>query len=154
MSVRTYNPGAVILTIGGTPVSGYADGTFIRVERKNDSFTMVSGADGVVSRSKTNDFSGTITLTLAQTSPLNAVLSAFAAADELTNKGIFPVSCMDSSSSMIKGQYSLHFSAYGWIRKPASAEYGKDISNREWVIDCADLMMFAAGNADFAPAPV
>jgi hypothetical protein len=155
MSVRTYNPQSVILTVGGVPLSGFADGTFVRVERKNDSFSMVSGADGVVSRSKMNDYSGTVTITLAQTSPSNAMLSAFAAADELTNKGIFPISCMDASSSVISGEYSLHFSAYGWVKKPASVEYGKDVSNREWTLDCADLMMFAAGNADFViPTPV
>lgn len=146
MPVRTYDPKQVILAIGGVPMSGYADGTFIRVSRSTDSFSKVSGADGVVSRSKSNDFSGEVVVTLAQTSPSNDVLSAFLAADELTNKGVLPILCKDMSGR------SIHFTGFAWIRKPADAEYGKDIANREWTLDCADLVMGTAGNADFAPA--
>lgn len=143
MPVRTYDPKSVILTVGGVPMSGFADGTFVRVTRANDSFTKVSGADGVVSRSKTNDVSGSLEITLAQTSPSNDVLSAFMTADELTNTGVVPVMCKDVSGR------SILFSAFAWVKKPADVEFGKDISNRTWTLDCADLFMGVAGNADF-----
>lgn len=141
MPVRTYDPRQVIITIGGVPMSGFADGTFVKVSRVSDSFSKVSGADGIVSRSKTNDFSGSIELTVAQTSPSNDILSAFMISDELTNTGVVPVICKD-----VSGRTSL-FSAFAWIRKPADTEFGKDITNRTWTLDCADLFMGVGGNS-------
>lgn len=129
MAVRTYDPKMVIITIGGVPMTGYADGTFVSVERASDSFTKVTGADGMVTRSKSNDKSGQITLTLKQSSPSNDVLSGFAALDEMSNTGVFPVSITDLSG------HTLLFMPSAWIRKPANVEFGKELSTREWVLD-------------------
>lgn len=140
MPVRTYDPKKVICTVGGVPMSGWADGTFISVERDNDSFTKVSGADGIVSRAKSNDRAGAVTLTFAQTSPSNDVLTGFAQADELANAGVKPVLIQDFNGTTVL------VSAFAWVRKPPVMEFGKEISDREWVLDCADLDMFAGGN--------
>lgn len=140
MPVRTYDPKKVKVVIGGIPMGGFADGTFVTIERSNDSFTKVSGADGPVSRAKSNDFSGMLTLTLAQTSPSNDVLSGFLLADELEGEGIIPVIVKDfgGSSNLV--------SAFGWVRKPANASYAKEIEDREWTLDLADLDMFVGSN--------
>ncbi len=138
--LRTYDPKKVIVNVGGVPISGFADGTFISAERDNDAWSKVSGADGVVSRAKSNDLTGTITLTLQQTSPANDVLTGFAIADELTNAGVVPVSVTDL------GGRTLITSAFSWVIKRATAEFGKEIANREWTIACADLKMFLGGN--------
>lgn len=138
--VRTYDPKQAILVIGGVPIGGYADGTFISVERSSDTFEKVSGADGVVSRSKLNDFSGMLTVTLAQTSPSNDVLSGFAIVDEETAAGVVPIIIKDVGGS------TAIFSAKGWIKKPANVEFGKSISNREWTLDLADMQFFVGGN--------
>ncbi|MCK4522416.1 MAG: DUF3277 family protein [Nanoarchaeota archaeon] len=145
--VRTYDPKKVILTVGGVPVSGYADGTFITVERSADNFSKVVGAHGQTSRAKTNDFSGSLTVTLAQTSMSNNILQGFAVADELSNDGVVPIQVKDNSGT------SVFFSANGWIRKPANAEFGKEISNREWIFDLADLDMAVGGNLGFDENP-
>lgn len=142
MSVRSYDPGLVILTVGGVPINGFADGTFISVERSEDSFTKVSGADGIVSRARSRDKSGEITITLAQTSPSNDVLTALNSVDETTGAGVVPVLCKDLSGR------SVLFSAFAWIRKPAGAAFAKEILDREWIMDCADLDMNVAGNPD------
>ena len=142
MPVRTYDPKLVILTVGGIPLSGYADGTFISIERSSETFTKISGADGFVSRAKSNDRSGALTVTLAQTSPANDILQAIARQDELTNTGVVPVMCKDLSGR------STFFSANGWIQKPPTAEFSKEVSNREWVIDLADLDMNFGGNLE------
>lgn len=142
MPVRTYDPKSVIITIGGIPMSGFADGAFVSVERSNDTFSKVSGADGIVSRAKSNDRSGSLTLTLAQTSPSNDFLSGVAVLDELSNRGVVPVAVTDISGR------SRIVSAFGWVKKPAKAEFGKEISNREWVLDLADVDFFDGGNAD------
>jgi hypothetical protein len=142
MPVRTYDPKQVLVLVGGVPMSGFADGTFVEVERTSDTFTKVSGADGIISRAKTNDRSGTIKLTLAQTSPSNDVITGFAVADELANAGVIPVLVKDNSGR------STFVSAFAWVKKPSTAPHGKEITNREWSFDCADLDMFVGGNAD------
>jgi hypothetical protein len=139
--LRTYDPKKVIVTVGGVPMSGYADGTFISVERDNDTWSKVSGADGAVSRAKSNDRTGTLTLTLQQTSPSNDVLSGFARVDEISNDGVVPISVTDL------GGRTVIFSAFGWVQKPPTVEMAKEISNREWVLALADVEFFVGGNA-------
>ncbi len=140
MSVRTFDPGQVSLIVGAFPISGFADGTFINVSRENDSFSKVTGADGITSRAKSNDRSGMIVITLAQTSPSNDVLSGINAADELNSDGVVPVFVKDNSGR------GLFVSAFAWIRRPADSEFSKEVSNREWTLDCSELNMFVGGN--------
>lgn len=140
MAVRTYDPAQVIITIGGSIMSGFADGTFITIERETDTFTKVSGADGVISRAKSNDKSALLTITLAQTSPSNDALSILHNVDELTAKGVVPVLVKD-----ILGR-STYVSGNGWIRRPAGYEGGKEITDREWQIDLAETLWFTGGN--------
>jgi hypothetical protein len=139
MPLRTYDPKNVIVTFGGIALGGFADGTFVAVERENDAFSKESGADGVVSRAKSNDKSGNATITLSQTSPSNDILSIFHAADESANEGVKPFVIKEIGSG------SLFVSAFGWIRKIPSIEYAKEISTREWTIDLADLDVFVGG---------
>jgi hypothetical protein len=142
MSVRTYDPKQVLVIIGGIPMSGFADGAFVSVERTSDTFTKVSGADGIISRAKTNDRSGALKFTIAQTSPSNDVLTGIAITDELSNAGVVPVLIKDNSGR------SVFVSAFGWVKKPPTSEFAKDITNREWTLDLADLDVFVGGNAD------
>jgi hypothetical protein len=123
-------------------MSGFADGEFVSVERTSDTFTKVSGADGIISRAKTNDRSGSLKFTIAQTSPSNDVLTGIAVLDELSNAGVVPVLIKDNSGR------SVFVSAFGWVKKPPTSEFAKDISNREWTLDLADLDVFVGGNAD------
>lgn len=140
MTVKTYDPKKVAIVIGGVPMSGFADDTFVKVSRKEDLFTMYVGADGETARAKSNNRSGEMTLTLAQTSPSNDVLSAFHLADELDNAGVVPILIKDLSGT------SVFFSAAGWIRKAPDAEFGKEINTREWVFDLAAVDVFVGGN--------
>lgn len=139
--VRTFDPSMTVLTVNAVPIGGYADGTGIKVSRSNDTFTKVTGMDGATSRVKSSDRSGEITITLAQTSPSNDLLSALAALDEAQNEGVVPVVISDLSGR------SVYATAYAWIRKPADAEFGNKLSDRSWVLDCANLNMFNGGNS-------
>jgi hypothetical protein len=122
-------------------MSGYADGTFLNVDRDENAFTKVTGADGTSTRVKSNNRSGSMTLTLKQSSPSNDVLSGFASLDELSNTGVVPILIKDLSGN------SLFFSATGWVQKFPSSEFGKEINNREWVLDLVDVDMFVGSNA-------
>lgn len=140
MALKTYDPAMVSISMGGVPISGYAEDSFISVERDEDAFELSVGANGEGTRSKSNNKSGTITMTLAQSSDSNVILSGFAQADELANSGVFPVLIKDNSGK------SLHFAATAWIQKIAPAEYAAASGEREWVIRTDDLQSFIGGN--------
>ena len=143
-NVRTYDPKQVILTVGGFPIGGYADGTFIQHEYDEDAFAKVTGADGFSSRAKSQNNDSMLTITLAQTSPSNNTLSALALADKLSNTGVVPVVMKDVGGT--PGGETTLFSANGWVRKQANLEYGKEITNREWILDLTDTDLLVGGN--------
>lgn len=135
--IRTYDPKQVVVLVGATPIGGFSDGSSVKVSRSNDMFTKSSGMDGVLSRVKSNDVSGEVTLTLAQTSPSNDVLSDYA--NRSADNDTFALSIQDLFGN------SLYTSDAAWIKKHADAEFSKDISNREWILECSDLVMFTGG---------
>jgi hypothetical protein len=140
MALHTYDLKRHVIIIGGVVMSGFADGTALTVERSAETFTKKVGADGIVTRSKTNDRSGTAKLSLVATSQSNDVLSGFALADETMNTGIVPFLVQD-----LEG-LTKYVSAFAWIKKPPSSEFGKEVSNREWEFDLSDLEFFIGGS--------
>jgi hypothetical protein len=130
----------VIVTFCGATLQGFADGTFVAIERSSDSFTKHVGADGEVARTQSADKSGTVTVTLLQTSASNDVLSALAVADERTGLGTGPLSVVDASGRTVA------LCAEAWIKKPASIGFSKEAEGREWVFECGHLEEFVGGN--------
>ena len=126
--VLTYDPKKVILTVGGVPVSGYTDGTFIQVEPNSATFTKSVGADGEVVRSKSNDNTHTITITLQQSSLSNDHLSILADADKKSNAGMVPVSIKDANGT------SNMFWAQCWVETDPTWNYDKVHQERTWSI--------------------
>lgn len=143
MSVRTYDPSQVMLIVGGVAMGGFSENTFITVTRDEDAYTKVTGADGKTSRAKNANKAGSIAATFKQTSPSNDILSGFAILDELSNSGIVPILLKDNLGSSIYG------SATGWIRKQPDADFAKEISDREWMLDLAEMSAFTGGNDAF-----
>lgn len=139
MSIKTYDPDKVIVTFGGVPLSGYADGTFVNVERAEDAFTLSVGADGETARTRNLNKSGTITITLMQSSASNDLLSGAAIADESTGLGIFPVMIKDMAGT------TLAIAANAWVKKMANAEFGKEHGDREWVLEADSITMHVGG---------
>lgn len=140
----TYDPSMVKVLVGGAIIGGFADGTFVMSEYTSDFFIKTTGADKLTTRVKQNDFSGTITLTLQQSSPSNDILAGFVALDRASNAGVVPVAITDLSGRTVIA------SAYGWVRKPPAVELSKEVSNREWIIDCAEMESFEGGNTQFS----
>jgi hypothetical protein len=141
MSVRTYDPKDVQIIVGGVPMSGFADGTFIAVEFDESTFSKTVGADGEVSRAKSNNKSATATITLKQTSPSNAVLSGFALVDEATNAGVVPFMIREIGTGS-----TLVFAESAWIQDWAGPEYSKEVEDREWKLALAQCYRFVGGN--------
>ncbi len=138
--MKTYDPKAVQVIVGGVPISGYADGSFIRVGRRNVAWELVTGADGESARAKSNDKSGFIEIELMQTAASNQHLSNISLADELSNAGVVPIMVKDGSG------YSLHVAEQSFIEKNPDAAYAKTNQTRVWRFLCENLQDFHGGN--------
>lgn len=138
--VYTYASDEVQVIVGGVRMSGLADGTFVNVSRDEQAFNKVTGADGSTSRAKTANRSGAISITLKQTSPANDVLTGFMVADEASNQGVVPVLVKDTSGR------TLHYASAAWVQQMPDQDFGKEINDREWVMDCARIDSFVGGN--------
>ncbi len=140
--VKTYDPNSIYVIVGVFPIGGFADGTAIEARRAEQTYKKVSGINGLISRRRSFDKSGEITFTLAQTSLSNLTLSAIMLADEYTGNGVIPLVIYDIDTQ------SVVLSAFGWLRKPPDVTYGKDLSNRQWVFEAADIDIIPSGNLD------
>lgn len=138
--LKTYSPDRIKIIVGGTSITGYADGTFVTIEAMTDGVTSVAGADGEVARSMSLDPRHTITVTLLQTSRGNTVLSNLADADRISGGDrAVPISVTD-----LRGQTL--FSGTGWVVKKANAAYGKEVEGREWQLQAVGE--FTSGGND------
>ncbi len=131
-AVKTYDPKQFKIIFGGVAISGFADGPFISVAPAGDRFTKVSGADGEKARSKSNDYSHEVTLTLLQTSASNDYLSTIHNIDKLSNLGKLPLQIVDLNGTTILSW------SQAWIRAVPTVENAKEIGERVWVFDTSD----------------
>ncbi len=138
--VKTYDPKLVLVTIGGNPIQGYADGAFVSIVADEDAFTKVTGADGQTSRAKSNNTSARITITLKQTSPSNDVLNSIARADEIANAGVVPIQIKDLGGSTLFGAPD------AWVAKKPDSEFSKEVGDRVWMIDTGSGNYEVGGN--------
>ena len=136
----TFDPKLLIITFGGIPLTGFAEGTVLTIERSEDMFKEYVGASGEVSRAKSNNRTGTAKLSLAQTSPANDYLSTMALLDESVNAGVRPFFAKDGLGT------SIFMAPQAYVKKVAPAAYGKDIQAREWTIFLVDINIFVGGN--------
>ncbi len=139
-TTKTYDPGLVVVQFGPYIMTGFQDGTFVKAARNEDTFKVYVGADGTPARSRSRNKSGTIEVTLAQTSPSNDMLASAHSADELLGAGMYPLTIKDLNGT------TLVAAAEAWVRKPADVEEGKEISPRAWTLETGALAMWAGGN--------
>lgn len=141
--LKVYDASEVDIIFAGIPIkSGFAEGEFCRVERMEEGFIEVVGTDGEVTRSKTNNRMGKVTVRLMQSSSSNAALSAIHNADLYTpgGSGIGPILVKDKQGT------SLHSGAKAWIVKHPDSSYDKSAKEREWEIHVADMFSNVGGN--------
>lgn len=136
---KQFDPTAVVVTIAGITVFGYAEGTMVNVERNEDSYSLKVGAKGDGTRVRSRNKSGKITFNIMSESTCNDLLSAQVALDELTGQGYGP--------AMVKyvNGTTLCTAPNAWLVRPANVSYDTDPSPREWVIECHDLKMSLGG---------
>ena len=145
MTVKNYDPAAVRVTFAGIPISGFADGTFVAASRRNDTWSLVAGADGETARAKSNDRTGQVVFTLLQTSASNDLLSAKALTDELTGNGVGPILIQDlNGTTLLQGETA-------FVAKPADVTLAKEVEAREWTLLVDRLNMTVGGSLAAVP---
>jgi len=128
--VKSYDPKKVIVTFGGVPLTGYADGKFIEISANDpDGFKKQVGADGEVGRAQSSDNTHNVKVTLMQTSLSNNYMSGVRNSDKLTGKSCLPLSITDINGG------SLHYWPQAWIKGDPTWGYGKELEERQWEID-------------------
>jgi hypothetical protein len=142
--VKTYDSEKVIITFGGVPIGGYAEGTFVSVKASSDRYTKKVGADGAIVRSRKHDGTHGVDLTLQKTSPSNTYLTTVVNMDKLANMGMMPLSITDLSGG------SLHFWPQAWISKDPDVDYGDEAANIAWHFDTGHAASHLI-NGDFIP---
>lgn len=140
-----YDPLAVLISFNEVTFVGLAEGTFVEAQRDEDAFTKKTGSTGDVARVKNRNRGGSVKITLMQTSPTNAQLSAYHKKGEK-----LPLISSDVGQLQIKdllGNTLVHADK-AWIKKVSNVSYGKDLSGREWTFDCAALDMDVGDSDD------
>lgn len=101
------------------------------------------GADGFSTRAKSNNNSGEVTFTLAQTSASNDDLSNMHALDlgnSTGSGGIGTLMVKDNNGN------TLCEADTAWIKKFPDAAFAREAGTREWTIATNNLKMFVGGN--------
>ena len=137
----TYDPKKVLVTFGPVLFSGFADGTFINAARNNQGVNLGVGSTGDSARAISNDKSGIVTLTLLQSSKVNALLSAIEIADQEEGDGVLPLFIKD-----LKG-LDLVKAGTAWIQKIADYNRGRELAdgNTPWIFETDILEVFHGG---------
>ncbi len=136
-----YDPEQVICMFRGVPIQGFMDGTMIKCEYDEDAVMKTVGGQGAVTATVNANRSGKFTFTLVQGSPTNDLLSALAASNRAPGAALLtgPILVKDLNGT------TLCSAAEAWITKVAASEFAKEVTGREWVLDCAKLVMLTGG---------
>jgi len=138
----TYDPTKLTVIVGGVIVSGFIDGDFITAKRDEDLYMKRVGADGHVARARNGNKSGSIEIKLLQSSPAVNELSALVALDNFLFDGdiLIPIQIVSPGDGA-----ELVVSTQSWLKTPPEIVFGKEVGERSFLFDCADLKLSLAG---------
>lgn len=152
-NLATFSPQDVTVTIIQAStglshtISGYAEDTFVTVDRNSETFDMYTGADETYTRIYKPDTSAQVTISLQQTSNSNDILSLLYLNDKATrnSSGLFSIIVKDNSGR------SYFFAAEAYIGVVPSSEFGSSMKLREWVIHAVRMEQYLGGNSKVNP---
>lgn len=141
--LRTYSPSEVTVSFALLyDLAGFAPDSLVIINRDREYFKTSIGASGGVERIHQPGSVYTVTITLAQTSPSNTLLSAIASLDDLSRFGVFPILIKDASGKT-------NFAAgSSWIESDPEVSFTNDIETREWTLKCSEVVFDIGGNGD------
>ncbi|MED4979396.1 DUF3277 family protein [Geobacillus stearothermophilus] len=129
MATTTYDFKKVSVIVDGVYITGFMDGEVIQVEKNEDDVIPHVGAGGDVTYAENADRTGTITLTLKQTSSSLPFLQQLR-----KSKRIFPIQIVDSNTNAYRVSGS-----EARILKMPNRSWGNEVQGVEVQIHVADL---------------
>lgn len=143
MPIGPYDPALVTVALGGVPIIGWADDSFLTLEQSEATYEVVAGVDGYFIRIKKSGAKiWTCTLSLMQSSPHNAVLSALHVLDQMapSGAGIVPFTMADA------GGTTIFSSPEAWISTPAPQTFGSGHNAKAWLVTAINPDYIIGGN--------
>lgn len=126
MGVKLYDPAESILVIGARKITGFIEGTGIKIGRLEDLLTLHTGMDGEQAVTRNKNRSGFVDISLMASSAANDFLSAKFNEHELTGTGFFPMGFKDlRGTTKISG-------ADCFVVKPPDTERAKELGDSVW----------------------
>ncbi len=125
---NVYDPKKVTVIYDGMVITGFADDTMIEAEKNEDNITPYVGVLGEVSIAINADNTGTVTMSLANTSPFIKIL-----ADKARANTIAPLSIIDMNQNGVNvgGTEAI-------IIKAPNVTIGKEVESQEVQFFVAD----------------
>lgn len=143
MAVAVYSPQDIYITIAGLyTVTGYADGTFVKISKDLAPFSTTRGMDGEQSRMYQQDLGFTVEITLAQSSSTNNVFQSLYNIDIATQMGKVALYIKDS-----KGDTTF-IATSAWIEQLPDVVFSNNMETRTWRFQCAGCQLSVGGNGD------
>jgi hypothetical protein len=124
-----YDPTKVQVVVGGDVITGFAEGSMIKISRMTEKRSSHVGAQGEVTFVKSADDRAEVTITLKHTSPANAKLMSLYKSDEEFE---FAVSDQNFKND-VGGSGSRCV-----IKNIPDFERGNELTENEWVLIVAD----------------
>ena len=145
MSVATYSPKNMVITLGGLPVTGFSDSDMVTISLDEPKWAKYTSVDGTVSRSHNVADGGRFVFTLNQTSAANQICSSALQLDLANPDGsnTFGVAVRDENTS---GAGTFYLGTGSWVEGMPESAYGKEIGTREWVVEVSDVKWNLSGN--------
>lgn len=139
--VATYSPEDIIITIGGAyTVEGLAEEEFVSISKPEALFTPSITADGRVSRTKVEDPTHLVTITLASYSDSNLVFTSWVQADAMVASAMLPLFIKDGMGS------TMFYAPLCWIEEMPDTSFDVTTNTRQWVLRAAGGVLVTGGN--------
>ncbi|WKV20445.1 putative structural protein [Pseudomonas phage 16Q] len=136
-----YSPNDVTITIAGLySVTGYAEGTFVRITKDTQQVTTTRAMDGTISRIKSPDTGWKIEITLAQSSSANDIFSTLWNVDKVTGMGKFPLFIKDGSGT------TMFTAGTAWVEDLPDIVFSNQLETRTWRFAATDVIVNIGGN--------
>ena len=143
-TLTPYSPTDNVISVDSIPMTGFAKGTIIEVERHEDQIKLEVGSDGNGCTVFNPNNSGKITVHLTQESESNLALTELYQAQTIARgRFAFPV----SFGQAFGGSYA---GGMCWITKPAKQEWSGEHTDRTWVFETLDIDTVIAGGVPLA----
>lgn len=141
-AVASYSFKDTVCLVSGIPILDFADGDdVISIERNEDAFSLLVGADGAAMALFNPDRSGIATLRLLQSSRSNAYLSGFVKLQESGVLSPFPFIVKDLNG------LDLALAESAFMVGPPPLRYGAGHNAREWRLILPAVEIFAGGSS-------